>query len=81
MDALALGQVWGSILMRPKEGEEAKAVADAAALANAIRLLISRCKCGGAPEFGGDAAGMLLWRSLGLMQARLRLSIFDLAPV
>lgn len=55
MDAAALGEAWGPILMRPREVEAAKVINDAAHQINAVRLLITRCRCGGLSEIGGDS--------------------------
>jgi hypothetical protein len=58
VDAVTLSDMWGGILVRPKDAEAAKAVADSTHQANAIRLLIARCKHGGASEVAAaDSSG------------------------
>ena len=49
MDADSLAQVWGPILLRPLSAEAAKAVNDRQLQANAVKLLVAKCKVGGVP--------------------------------
>lgn len=71
VDALALGNAWGSILLRPLESEAVKAAADLGPQANAVRLLIAKCASGGSSEVGqGGAAPPLMPRKMSVKEKK-----------
>eukprot|EP00045_Choanoeca_perplexa_P013620 m.155058 g.155058 ORF g.155058 m.155058 type:complete len:961 (+) comp16404_c0_seq1:188-3070(+) len=62
MDADSLAKVWGPILLRPLPAEAAKAVSDRQLQANAVKLLVAKCKVGGVPTMASGEAPPLLPR-------------------
>eukprot|EP00730_Choanoeca_flexa_P000412 TRINITY_DN10189_c0_g1_i2.p1 TRINITY_DN10189_c0_g1~~TRINITY_DN10189_c0_g1_i2.p1 ORF type:complete len:971 (+),score=287.30 TRINITY_DN10189_c0_g1_i2:157-3069(+) len=70
MDADSLARVWGPILLRPLPAEGAKAVSDRQLQANAIKLLVAKCKVGGVPTMSSGEAPPLLPRGAGRKSMR-----------
>lgn len=63
MDLAALAQMWGYILLRPKEEEVAKSAINAATQVAVLGLMIGRCTIGGLPPKGVSAPPPLKPRS------------------